>query len=309
MKNAFHQLDLNLLRVFAALMAERNVTRAAARLALSQSAVSNALNRLRRSLDDVLFEKTTTGVRPTLRAQELWSVMQPHFDALKQAISPDTFDPAQFAGSFAIAMSDYTAERVMPRLAEYLGRCAPSMRIGVVPYNLVNLPALFERGGVDLAIGGYLNDASRGSGIRTHALWPIHWSCLMRKGHPLEKGALTLARFLGARHLDVLLPGASMPLYDSVLAAHSLRRNLLLTLPDYSPALAIIAQSDFIGVLPTSLPDSSQYKDVLISRQPPVQMPARPYCVIWHQRWDGHAAHQWLRTSIASLFTQAPLHD
>jgi DNA-binding transcriptional LysR family regulator len=309
LKNAFHQLDLNLLRVFAALMAEHNVTRAAARLSLSQSAVSNALNRLRGSLDDVLFEKTMTGVRPTARAQELWSVMQPHFDALKQAISPDTFDPAQFAGTFTIAMSDYTAERVMPRLAEYMGRCAPSMRIAVVPYDRVSLPSLFERGGVDLAIGGYLNDASRGSGIRTHALWPIHWSCLMRKQHPLGKGALTLARFLGAQHLDVLFPGTSMPLYDSVLAAHSLRRNLLLTLHTYSPALAIIAQSDFIGVLPTSLLDLSQYKDSLISRQPPVPMPVRPYCVIWHQRWESHAAHEWLRRSIASLFTQASTPD
>ncbi|ALX16988.1 LysR family transcriptional regulator [Burkholderia cepacia JBK9] len=305
MKDVFRQLDLNLLRVFATLMDERNVTRAAARLSLSQSAVSNALSRLRRSLDDTLFEKTTTGIRPTARAQELWAAMQPHFDALRQAISPDTFDPARFSGTFTLAMSDYTVERVMPRLAAYMGRYAPSMRISVVPYDLANLPNLFDRGGVDFAIGGYLNDANRSSGIRTHALWPIQWSCLMRKGHPLEKGALTLPRFLGAQHLDVLFPGTSTPLYDSILAAHSHRRNLLLTLPNYSPALAIIAQSDFIGVLPTSLLDLSPYKDSLISRRLPVQMPVRPYCMIWHQRWDSHAAHQWLRQSIASLFTQA----
>jgi DNA-binding transcriptional LysR family regulator len=306
LKDAFHQLDLNLLRVFASLMAERSVTRAAARLSLSQSALSNALNRLRSSLDDPLFVKTATGMRPTARAQDLWAAMQPHFEALKQVISPDMFDPAQFTGTFTIAMSDYTAERVMPRLAAYMGRYAPSMRIGVVPYNLDNLPNLFERGGVDLAIGGYLNDASRSSGIRTHALWPIHWCCLMRKEHPLEKGPLTLPRFLGARHLDVLFPGTSIPLYDSVLAAHSLRRNLLITLPDYSSVLAIIAQTDFIGVLPTSLPDLSQHRDRLTSRQPPIQMPARPYSIIWHQRWDGHAAHRWLRRSITSLFAQAP---
>lgn len=162
MKDIFRHLDLNLLRVFAILMAEGNVTRAAARLSLSQSAVSNALNRLRQSLDDVLFEKTTTGIRPTARAHELWSVMQPHFEALKQAISPDPFDAATFAGTFKIAVSDYTAERVMPRLAEHLGRYAPSMRIGLVQYDLMNLQNVFDRGSADLAIGGYLNDASRG---------------------------------------------------------------------------------------------------------------------------------------------------
>jgi DNA-binding transcriptional LysR family regulator len=301
MKDTFRHLDLNLLRVFAILMAESNVTRAAARLSLSQSAVSNALNRLRQSLGDVLFEKTATGIRPTARAQELWSVMQPHFEALKQAISPDAFDPATFSGTFKIAMSDYTAERVMPRLGEYLGRCAPSMRIGLVQYDLVNLQNVFDRGVADLAIGGYLNDASRGGGIRTHELWPIHWSCLMRKEHPLAKGPLTLQRFLAARHLDVLFPGAQTPLYDSILAARSLRRNLLLTLHTYAPALAIIERSDFIGVLPTSLLDLSPYANRLVSRQPPVQMPARPYCLIWHPRWDGHPAHQWLRQSIAAL--------
>lgn len=302
MKDIFRHLDLNLLRVFAILMAEGNVTRAAARLSLSQSAVSNALNRLRQSLDDVLFEKTTTGIRPTARAHELWSVMQPHFEALKQAISPDPFDAATFAGTFKIAVSDYTAERVMPRLAEHLGRYAPSMRIGLVQYDLVNLQNVFDRGSADLAIGGYLNDASRGGGIRTHELWPIHWSCLMRKGHPLAKEPLTLQRFLAARHLDVLFPGAQIPLYDSLLAARSLRRNLLLTLHAYSPALAIIERSDFIGVLPASLLDFSPHAELLVSRQPPVRMPARPYCLIWHQRCDSHPAHQWLRKSIVSLF-------
>jgi DNA-binding transcriptional LysR family regulator len=302
LKDLFRYLDLNLLRVFAIVMAEGNVTRAAARLSLSQSAVSNALNRLRLSFDDVLFEKTATGIRPTARAQELWSVMQPHFEALKQAISPDAFDAATFAGTFKIAMTDYTAERVMPRLAEYMGQCAPSIRIGLVQYDLVNLQSVFERGGADLAIGGYLNDASRGSGIRTHELWPIHWRCLMRKGHPLSRKPLTLERFLAARHLDVLFPSAQIPLYDSLLAARSLRRNLLLTLHAYSPALAIIEKSDFIGVLPASLLDSSPYAELLVSRQPPVQMPARPYCLIWHQRWDIHPAHQWLRQSIVSLF-------
>lgn len=89
LKDIFRSLDLDLLRVFSALMAEGNVTRAADQFALSQPAVSNALNRLRSSLDEVLFEKTSSGVQPTARARELWSVIQPHFEALRRAISPD----------------------------------------------------------------------------------------------------------------------------------------------------------------------------------------------------------------------------
>ncbi|CAB3764695.1 LysR family transcriptional regulator [Burkholderia paludis] len=308
MKDVFRLLDLNLLRVFAALMAEGNVTRAAERLALSQSAVSNALRRLRESLGDTLFEKTVSGVRPTARARELWVTIQPHYDALKQAISPDQFDPQDYRGTFTIAMSDYTVERIMPRLAQYMSTHAPAMRIEVTQFSVADLPGMFDRGGVDLAIGGYLNDASPSSGVRTHEMWPIHWSCLMRKDHPLAKGPLTLKRFLAARHLDVGFSGMRVPVYDSLLAAHGLRRNLALTLNAYSPALAILCESDFIGVLPTTLLDLSPHRQELVSRQPPVRMPARPYCVIWHQRRDSHPAHRWLRQTIVSLFTRTADH-
>ena len=304
MRDVFRQLDLNLLRVFAALMAEGNVTRAAARLALSQSAVSNALNRLRQSLDDALFEKTASGVRPTARAIELWSQIQPHFEAMRQVISPDRFDPRKFGGKLTIAMSDYGAERILPRLMDYMDTHAPSLRIDLTPYSLANLPSMFDRGGVDLAIGGYLNDAGPSSGIRTQELWPVHWSCLMRRDHPLAKGPLTMARLMQARHLDVIVAGMQVPLYDSLLAAHALKRNIVLTLNSYAPALAIIAESNCIGVFPTSLLDLTRYERVITSRKPPINIPVRPFCVIWHQRWEAHAAHRWLRETIASLFAQ-----
>lgn len=302
MRDAFRQMDLNLLRVFAELMAEGNVTRAAEKIALSQSGVSNALNRLRQSFNDTLFEKTSSGVRPTARAVELWSAIQPHFEAMKQVISPDKFDASQYHGNFTIAMSDYGAKRILPRLTEYMAVRAPSVRIDLTPYSVSNLTAMFDRGGVDLAIGGYLNDSSRSSGIRTHELWPVHWSCLMRKNHPLAKGPLTLSRFLNARHLDVTFPGGRLPLYDGLLESYAHKRNLLLTLNSYDSALAIIAQSDYIGVFPTSLLDTGDYSDLVTSRRPPINIPVRPFSVVWHQRWDRHAAHCWLRETIISLF-------
>lgn len=304
MTDIFRTMDLNLLRVFAALMAEGNVTRAADRLALSQPAVSNALGRLRSTLNDVLFEKVSSGVRPTARARELWSILQPHFEAMRKAISPETFEAFSYSGSFTAAMSDYTVERVMPRLATYLGEHAPGMRLDLVQYSVSSLPTMFDRDGVDFAIGAYLNDTSQTSGIRTHELWPIHSSCLMRRDHPLAKGRLTLQRFLAARHVDVRLPGMNSPLYDSLLAAHGLRRNLVLTLNHYTQALAVLAQSECIGVLPTSLLDLSAYAEHLISREPPIAMPLRPLGIIWHQRRDSDAAHQWIRQVVVSLFAQ-----
>lgn len=305
MKDIFRSLDLNLLRVFAALMAEGNVTRAAHRLALSQPAVSNALNRLRSTLNDELFEKVPSGMRPTAHARELWSVIQPHLDAMRQAFSPDTFEALTYDGSLTLAMSDYTVERIMPRLAAYLSAHAPLMRLNLVQYSVANLPTMFDREGVDLAIGAYLNDTSQSSGIRTHELWPIHSSCLMRRDHPLAKRPLTLQRFLAARHVDVCLPGMHIPLYDNLLAAHGLQRNVVLTLNHYTQALAVLDQSDCIGVLPTSLLDLSPYAGHLLSREPPIVMPVRPLGIIWHQRRNSDSAHQWLRANIVSLFAQS----
>lgn len=302
MKDIFRSMDLNLLRVFAALMSEGNVTRAADRLALSQPAVSNALSRLRGTLGDVLFEKVPLGMRPTARARELWAILQPHFEGMRKAISPETFEASRYDGALTLAMSDYTVERVMPRLAAHLSQHAPRMRLDLAQYSVSNLPTMFDREGVDLAIGAYLNDTSQSSGIRTHALWPIHSSCIMRRDHPLAKGRLTLPRFLSARHVDIRLPGMSIPLYDSLLAAHGLQRNLVFTLNHYTQTLAVIRESSCIGVLPVSLLDLSPYSGYLVSREPPIAMPVRPLGIIWHQRRDTDPAHQWLRSVLVKLF-------
>lgn len=303
MKDAFRTLDLNLLRVFAALMAEGHVTRAAGRLALSQPAVSNALARLRLALGDPLFDKAPGGVRPTPRARELWQQIQPHFDAMRQAISPDRFDAHTHRGTFTLAMSDYTAERVMPRLVSHLAEEAPGLRIDLVPYSITHLGQLLDREGVDMAVGAYLNDTSRIAGMRTSALWPIHAACVMRRDHPLARGRIGLKAFLAARHVDIRLPGMHEPLYDSLLAGHGLQRNLVATLHSYEQALAVIHQGGCIGVLPATLLDTSPVADELMVREPPIPMPTRPLGLIWHQRRDADAAHRWLREVMVSLFS------
>jgi DNA-binding transcriptional LysR family regulator len=305
MKKSFRRLDLNLLRVFAVLAAEGNVTRAAHRLALSQSAVSNALARLREALDDPLFEKTPTGVRATARARELWFEIEPHYEAIRNAIAPETFEASGYSGSFTIAMSDYTAERVMPRLAAHLAAESPGIRIELVHYSVANLSHMLEKEGVDFAIGTYLSETGTMRGLQTHFLWDIRLGCLMRRDHPLAKGRMTRSNFLAARHVDVRLPGMMGPFYDSVLATHGLQRNLVISLNHYNHALAVLAAGDYIGVLPLSLLDSSPHADQLVARVPPIPMPVRPLGITWHNRRNADMPHQWLRSAVISLFADA----
>ena len=300
-RGTFQGMDLNLLRVFAVLVSEQSVTRAGRVLCLSQSAVSNSLQRLRCALDDVLFERTATGIRPTSRGLELWAQLKPHYLAIEKTLSPQAFSAQAYEGSFSIAMSDYTVERVMPRLAAHIEQHAPLVQLKLVPYSVANMFPLFEREGIDLAIGANLDDARHSRGLRAKTLWPIHSRCLMRRGHPLAEGELALDSFLSARHLDICLPGMTMPLYDSLLGTHGLRRNLVMTLNHYTQALAVLAASDCIAVLPVSLLDLSAYAAQLCQREAPIPMPVRPLGVIWHQRHDTSPPHMWLRDTLAQL--------
>lgn len=302
-KNVFETMDLNLLRVFAMLMLEGNVTRAADKLCLTQSAVSNSLKRLRSTFDDALFERTVYGIDPTPAARDLWQRLAPHYRAIGQELHPGAIDAAHFQGAFTISMSDYTSARVMPKLSVYLQTHAPGVRIRAVPYSVLNLQQHLEREGADLALGTNLDDTRQAKELRTHALWPIHTTCFMRRGHPLARGVFSLERFLTARHVDVLLPGMTSTIYDTLLSEHGYSRNLVITLNQYNDVLSLIAGSDYIGVVPASLIDLCPERSKLHRREPPIRMPVRSLVMTWHQRHDSRPAHVWLRKIVAELFT------
>ncbi len=305
-KNVFETMDLNLLRVFATLMIEGNVTRAAERLCLTQSAVSNALKRLRGTMDDPLFERTVHGIKPSAVARDLWQRLEPHYRAIGQELNPNAIDPAQLQGSFSVSMSDYTCARVMPTLGMHLQTHATGVQIHTAPYSPLNLHHQLEREGLDLALGTNLDATRQSNELRTQALWPIHFTCFMRRSHPLARGPFILDRFLNARHVDVMLPGMTSALYDTWLAEHGYRRNLVITLNHYNDILSLIAGSDYLGVLPRDLAGLSAHKGKLHKREPPIALPTRYLVMTWHQRDDFRPAHMWLRQTVNDLFAAAP---
>ena len=308
-KNVFETMDLNLLRVFAMLMLEGNVTRAAERLCLTQSAVSNALKRLRNTMDDPLFERAVHGIKPSAVARDLWQRLAPHYRAIGQELNPNPIDPAQLQGAFSVSMSDYTCARVMPKLGLYLQTHAMGVFIRTAPYSPLNLHHQLEREGLDLALGTNLDATRQSDELRTQALWLIAFTSFMRRGHPLARGPFSLERFLNARHVDVMLPGMTSALYDTLLAEHGHRRNLVITLNHYNDVLSLIAGSDYVGVLPSDLADLSAESGKLHKREPPIALPARYLVMTWHQRDDIRPAHVWLRKTISDLFTGAPAAD
>jgi DNA-binding transcriptional LysR family regulator len=151
----FRTLDLNLLRVFDAVMAEGSLTRAAAVLAMTQPALSHALKRLHDAVGEELFTRGARGMLPTAHAQALWPQVRAALSALRQALAPDTFDPATDAVSFRVALADATAALLAPALVETIERERALANLRFVPLTTRDPRPLVERAEVDIAIGHF----------------------------------------------------------------------------------------------------------------------------------------------------------
>lgn len=291
-------MDLNLLRIFDAVMTERNVTRAASVLNMTQPAVSNAINRLRLTLKDPLFVKIQGGVLPTQRAELLWPPIRDALARISDTLERNDFDPARTEAVFRMAMSDYVADQVIRPLFVEQQRVAPNVRIHLHPYSLDNAGVLLEKGEVDMAAGVYSNF---GSSLRTLPLETLTYVCAMRKGHPLlAQPRFTLDNFLSARHLMVSLLGTPT-LIDHELAPHGHKRNVVLTINQFALAPRLLAETDLICVVPLNTVRNSPYRHLLEAVEAPFPFAPRTVNLIWHERSDNIPAHRWLREEILKV--------
>ncbi|WGT63980.1 LysR family transcriptional regulator [Variovorax paradoxus] len=249
----YRSADLNLLKVFEALMTEGNVTRAASKLSLTQPAVSNALRRLRETFDDALFVRSGAGVNPTRRAIDLWEPLSQSLHAIRGTLDVERFDALRSTASLSIAMSDYVSGIVVPRLASRLSKSGPSMQIHAIPNTLVDFDKVLADNKADFAISVYNEEVQRPAFLKSRALWSPDFVCVMRTGHPLARAdRIPLKKFLAARHVDVSLVGKTTPTYDLFLHSRGLQRNLVATVNHYGAAYEVVRRSDLMAVLPWS---------------------------------------------------------
>ena len=242
--------DLNLLRVLDVLLRERNVSRAAERLALSQPAVSNALNRLRDLLDDPLLVRVGRTMQPTPRALELEAPIRAALRQIEESLGEGSrFEPARSRQRFRIALTDYAEMLLMPRLLARLAEQAPGVRIDVQHLS-PRLPAeALEKGEIDLALGRFEALPPRFAGVR----WMSETLQLVaRRDHPQLRAGLDLETFLRLRHLWVH-GGQTRGMVEQWLGEHGLAREIVYTTPNYLQAAHIAAGGDLVAVLPTRL--------------------------------------------------------
>jgi DNA-binding transcriptional LysR family regulator len=303
---SFKNLDLNLLRVFDAIMAEKNLTRAADRLAMTQPAVSNALKRLRDSLNDELVVRTAHGVRATARADELWPTVRETMGALQAAIAPGAFDLSRVEASFRMAMADSTASMFLPSVVKGIESEARGIRLRMVPLLTRDPRPLLLSSDIDLAVGSFpgvlaqLTTAQgpQASAIRHQGLYNGKYVCVMRADHPFAQEEMTLERFCHAHHLQVSFSGRAHGLVDEELAKIGRKRLTRLTVNQYFTAGRIIANSDLITILPLHLIAATGMKDALTWKELPLTLPTFHVDMLWHERNVRNRAHQWLRQQI-----------
>ena len=303
----FRTLDLNLLRVFAAVMVERNVTRAAAHMAMTQPAVSNALRRLREATGDELFVTVPSGVAPTALAQALWPDVRTALEGLRQAFEPEQFDPQRDERWFALAMADATATVLMPAFVAALAYVGARTSLLVLALSSRDPRPQLEHGSADVAIGFFPEVAAalaaegEQSATVLEPLYTCEYVCVMRRDHVLARAPrLALDAYCAAAHVRVSFAGRPRGFVDEALARAGRERRVALTVSQFATAARVVHDSDLLTVLPRSFVPASGLAGGLAIRPFPGQLPAIDVSMLWHRRHDRDQAQRWLRRCFAA---------
>jgi DNA-binding transcriptional LysR family regulator len=273
--------DLNLLVLFEAVLAERHVGRAAERLNLTPSAVSHGLGRLRRMMNDPLFLRTPRGVVPTARALALAEPVAEILARARQVLaSAAPFQPAISTRRFVVGAPDGVSAVFLPELLGILARTAPGIDIGlrqVLPAPIadparawLDVLAELEARDMDIAVIPAEPGAAR---FHARLVYAEDFVIGVRAGHPFAQ-APTLQQFCDLKHLVVSLTGDAMGFVDKALARQGLARRVALTVPNFSMALAVVAETDFAGALPRRFLSLHGPRFGVVAVEPPLPLPS-----------------------------------
>jgi DNA-binding transcriptional LysR family regulator len=309
---SFLTLDLNLLRVFDAVMTEQNLTRAASRLAMTQPAVSNAVKRLRDALGDELLIRTAHGVKPTARADSLWPAVRRALTDLEEAVAPRSFELASAHATFRMAMADATAGLLLPSLVRVIENQAPGIDVRMVPLTTREPRPMLLRADIDLAVGFFPGVVAQLQGatdtpIRHERLFAGEYVCVMRKEHALSTKTLSLDDYCNANHLLVSFSGRARGLVDDALLTLNRERRILLTVNQFFTAGKVVAASDLLMVLPMHLIEATGMTKALVVKELPFSMPQPQVDMLWHERDERNPGHQWLRKHLRNSGAFVPM--
>lgn len=301
-KSDINSVDLNLLKFLGALLRERSVTRAGARLGLSQPAASRALGRLRVLFKDKVVVRTPSGVEPTPRMLALEPLVARMLEEVRSIVAPAQFEPSTVQHRFTIACADHIASMVLPGLVAQIEREAPGVVLEIPAADGNNVDAV-ARSDADMALGVF-EDGQLPAGFHRRRLYDEDLVCVVRRGHPMLSSRLTLARFAAQSHVVVTITGQGNAMVDTALARHGKSRRIAVRLPHFLVAPRIVAASDLLLSLPRRLAMHMAQSAPLELVELPLKVDMFSLSMIWHERAHGDPAQIWLRRQIAELLQE-----
>jgi DNA-binding transcriptional LysR family regulator len=289
--------DFNLLVTLDVLLAEGSVARAARRLRLSPSAMSRALARLRAATGDPLLVRAGRGLVPTPRAAELRERVGQLVQNGREVLRPaDTLNLKQLVRTFTLRTSEGFVETFGPRLIARVERQAPGVRLRFVQKPDRDSAPLRD-GAVDLETG-VIGDMT-GPEVRSQALFRDRFVGVVRKGHSLSKGKITLRRFAAGRHVLVSRRESGVGPIDDALKRLGVEREIAIIVGGFATALVLARTSDLIASVPER--HTGGLREGMHSFPLPVPMPEVTVSLLWHPRMDADPAHRWLRACVREV--------
>ncbi len=295
-------IDLNLLVVFHQLLLERQVSKVAQTLGMSQPGVSNALRRLRLLLGDPLFVRTVRGMEPTPYATQLAESVSYALGMLHAAVNQRmSFDPKTSERSFRIAMSDIGEIYFLPALMDLLLEEAPGLKLSTVRDSAINLRDEMESGSVDLAIG-FIPELR--TGFFQRKLFRQRYVCMFRQGHKLDKRRISLADFSAAEHVAVLAQGTGHGQIDGMLERAGVQRRVRLTVPHFVAVGHIVSSTDMVATVPEKFAERTAAPFGLRYLPHPAKLPEIAIHMFWHAKYNKEPASRWMRDLMFAAFAE-----
>lgn len=300
-------IDLNLLVVLDALLTEKHVTRTGVRLHLSQPAISHSLSKLRGLLDDPILIRQGNEVVLSAQAENIRGPLRNVLSQIESLFGKSVdFDPASSQRTFHLAMSDYGAAIVLPKLLIRLRREAPNTTLVVTQGSRHGMVEQVSEGKIDLALGVFPNLSTD---ICMEVLFEETFSCLLDRRTLPADGVLDLASYLARPHLLVSVDGFSNGEVDNLLRAEGLQRRIAVSVPSWRTAPSMIHNTDLILTVATRTLDDARLNSELVQLKPPLTIPPFPFVQIWHSRFSEDPAHAWLRRHVKEVTGHSALAD
>lgn len=302
------RLDLNLLTIFDMVMVERHVTRASERLGLTQSAVSNAISRLRIHFEDPLFVKASRGVEPTPRATALWKQTHEAITQINQAAKATDFIPGQARTEFRMSLVDLSAATLLPHLFRCVSPLAPHVSITSIPHVGELIEERFARGEIDFAISA---EPPRLTALESKPLWSERYVLAGRRDHPALQQPITLDDLTALPQLQVNLSGTSgfrVPI-DVALSQIGRARPIAMTVNQFLVATTMLRESDLVAVLPAPLVSDAFRSNWLSYQELPIAMSKVVLHLIWHRRNNALLPMLWFRDRILEAVAAMNLEE